>query len=50
MDIGEEKREIIVVPIETPVEVPDHDPVPVPDIVPVPAPAPAEPAKEPVGV
>ncbi len=45
MNIGEERKEIIVVPIETPVEVPDHGPVSSPD-----GPAPAEPVKEPVGV
>jgi hypothetical protein len=45
MDIGEEKREIIVVPVEAPAE-PVLDPVPSGD----PAPAPAEPEKEPVGV
>ena len=40
MDIGEEKREIIVVPIEHPVVDEPNEPVSVP----------AEPAKEPVGV
>jgi hypothetical protein len=41
MNIGEEKREIIVVPVEQPVS----EPVPA-----APEPVPAEPAKEPVGV
>jgi hypothetical protein len=45
MDIGKERKEIIVVPVEAPSE-PGLDPAPVVE----PAPAPAEPAKEPVGV
>lgn len=44
MDIGEEKREIIVVPVEEPLR-PGSDPAPNEE----PA-VPAEPAKEPVGV
>lgn len=44
MDIGEERKEIIVVPLEEPAPV--LDPVPSGD----PAPIPAEPTKEPVGV
>lgn len=39
MDIGKERKEIIVVPVEQPVS----EPVPT-------EPVPAEPAKEPVGV
>jgi hypothetical protein len=44
MDIGKERKEIIVVPLEEPEPV--LDPVPSRD----PAPKPTEPAKEPVGV
>jgi len=45
MDIGEEKREIIVVPLGEPQSEPVLDPAPNEE----PA-VPAEPAKEPVGV
>jgi hypothetical protein len=49
MDIGEERREIVVVPVEEPVE-PVLEPVPSRDPVPVSEPVPAVPAKDPVGV